>query len=122
MIEILINILAGILLITIIYFLIQYALKFRQERLIQEDYRNKVREQENLDERTKNHQSKLASGYKYYEWKGTVTWVHRNMFDPSIIMKTTIEHKSGEGYFKSQNDLENYLLAQSIILKWNREV
>lgn len=51
MIEILMNILVGILLIAIIYFLIQYALKFQQERLIQEDYRNKVREQENLDEK-----------------------------------------------------------------------
>lgn len=136
MIEILLNIIVAILITVIIWFLIQYGLKFRQERLKLEDHRNEIlKEQQRLNEekniekynkekerKQKEHQNRLVSGYKYYEWKGIITYVQRNMFDPDIIMGTRIEYKNGQGYFKSENDLSNWLLAQSIVLKWFREL
>ncbi len=136
MIEIFLNIIVGILIVAIIWFLIQYGLKFRQERLKLEDHRNSIlKEQQRINEeksierynkekeiKEKEHQDKLADGFKRYEWKGIITYVQRNMFNPSIVMTTRIEYKNGVGYFKSEYDLEAYLLAQSIVLKWCREL
>jgi len=136
MIDIFLNLIVGILFLIIIWFLIQYGLKFRQERLKLEDHRNEVlKEQQRINEeksierynkekeqKDQEHRNKLASGYKYYEWKGIITYIHRNMFDPNIIMHRQIEHKNGRGYFKSENDLEKYLLAENIVLKWSREL
>lgn len=136
MIELFIQIIVAIFLIALIFFLTEYTLKFRQERLKLEDHRNSIlKEEQRINEensiaahnrekqrKEKEHQDKLASGYKYYEWRGIITYIHRNMFDPGIIMKTTLEYKNGQGYFKSENDLSNWLLAQSIVLKWCREL
>lgn len=132
MIELFLNIIVGILFLTIIWFLIQYGLKFRQERLKQEDYRNSIlKEEQKINEensiaahnrekqrKEKEHQDKLANGFKYYEWKG----IHRNIFDPGIIMRTTLEYKNGQGYFKSEEDLKRYLWSEKISLTWSREL
>ncbi len=136
MIELFIQIIVAIFLIALIFFLTEYTLKFRQERLKLEDHRNSIlKEEQRINEensiaahnrekhrKEKEHQDKLANGYKYYEWRGIITYIHRNIFDPGIIMKTTLEYKNGQGYFKSENDLSNWLLAQSIVLKWCREL
>lgn len=122
MIEIFLNIIVAIFLIVLIFFLIEHTLKFRQERLKLEDYRNKVREQEDLDKRTKEHQDKYADGYKYYYWKGYVTLIHTNIFDPGQELYRSTEVRNGEGYFKSEEDLRNCLGADKIKLTWSREL
>ena len=51
MIDIFLNLIVGILFLIVIWFLIQYGLKFRQERLKLEDYRNEVlKEQQRINE------------------------------------------------------------------------
>jgi hypothetical protein len=139
MIELFLNIIVGFLFLVIIWFLIQYGLKFRQERLRQEDHRNSIlkeeqrineREQERLrrelqvkeqEQKEKEHKNKLASGYKYYEWRGIITWIHKDKWHLCELYRTT-ETKSGKGYFKSEEDLRDYLNAEHIVLKWSREL
>lgn len=51
MIDIFLNLIVGILFLIVIWFLIQYGLKFRQERLKLEDHRNEVlKEQQRINE------------------------------------------------------------------------
>ena len=121
MIEIFLNIIVAILIIVIIWFLIQYGLEFRQERLKQEDIINKIKEQEYLEQRTKEHQNKLANGYKYYEWRGEETWVYRYTYTQEVHRREK-RLTSGEGYYKSEDDLRNCLNAEWITLTWFREL
>lgn len=139
MIELFLNAIVGVLFLTIIWFLIQYGLKFRQERLRQEDYRNKIKQEEKLQyeqeqerlkrelqvkeqkQKEKEHQNKLANGYKHYEWKGYETWIYR--FNHSGEEKYREKRLiSGSGYFKSEEDLKNCLNGDWITLTWSREL
>lgn len=135
MIDILLNIIVGILFLAITYFLIQYGLKFKQERLKQEDYRNEVlaekarileeniiqKAKEKEEEKQQEHQNKLNDGYKYYEWKGVYNIAHLNMFTCDEMYRTEVP-KNGEGYFKSEEDLRKFLRAENIYLRWCREI
>lgn len=100
----------------------QYGLKFQQERLKLKDCRRQQQEQEEQEKRDLNHRNKYANGYKYYYWKGTQTWIHTNIFDPQMELYRTYETKNGEDYFKSEEDLRNYLWADNIKLTWFREL
>lgn len=79
MINTILIILAGLSLIAVIFFLTQYGLRIHYLQI-------KEKEQDDLIKRTKEHQDKLASGYKWFEWKGYIIWVYTNIFDPSIEM------------------------------------
>ncbi len=112
MIEIILIVLAGLALITLIYVLVQYGLKLEQNRLKQEQ------EQRNLE-----HQTRLANGYKWYEWKGYITRIY---YDPysyySVELYRMNLNREGSGYFKSEKDLEHWLNASNITLTWCREL
>lgn len=111
MIETILIVLAGLVLIALIYVLIQYGLKLEQNRLKQEQ------EQRNLE-----HQNKLANGYKYYEWKGYEIWTYRYIYNYDGTQKQEKRLKNGEGYFRSEQDLKNYLSSEFITLTWCREL
>lgn len=135
MIEIFLNIIVGFLFLVIIWFLIQYGLKFRQERLKEEDYRNEIlaekarlseertiqKAKEKEEEKQQEYQNKLDEGYKYYVWKGVYNITHLNMFTCDEMYRTEVP-KNGEGYFKSEEDLKKFLIAENIYLRWCREL
>lgn len=110
MIETILIILAGLSLIAVIFFLTQYGLRIRQMNLKEEQ------EQRDLD-----HQNKLSNGYKYYEWVGKITRIHRNIYSYQETRRS-YETKSGKGYFKSENDLIRWLSSYAIELTWFREL
>lgn len=115
MIDTILIILAGLSLIAVIFFLTQYGLKIHYLQI-------KEREQDDLVKRTKEHQDKLDTGYKYYEWKGDRVWIHTNIFQPDLEIYRRTEICSGADYFKSKEDLENCLQADKIKLTWFREL
>lgn len=57
----------------------------------------------------------LSSGYKYFEWKG----ITNKVTSDGVLVEQTLH--SGEGLFKDKEDLETYLKASVINLKWWRE-
>jgi len=114
MIETIFIILAGLFSVSVIFFLIQYGLKLQ-------DLRIKEKERKELEQRTKEHQNKLACGYKYYEWRGEETWVYRYTYTQEVHRREK-RLTSGAGYFKSEDDLRNCLNAEWITLTWFREL
>ena len=110
MIEILFITLAALSLIATIFFLTQYGLRIRQMNLKEEQ-----------EQRIKDHQNKLANGYKWYEWRGTEIWISKSYYSGEETGRTK-KIVSGEGYFKSEEDLRKYLLADAITLEWSREL
>ncbi len=142
MIEIFLNIIVVFLFLAIIYFLIQYALKFRQERLRLEDHRNEIlKEQQRKNEeksienykkekerKEQEHRNKLANGYKLYKWKGVELWKTTDEEGLKPYKKIEfykasnnwhmIKHVEGTGYFKSFSDLTMYLNSDFIELKY----
>lgn len=115
MIETILIVLAGLSLIAVIFFLIQYGLRIRYLQI-------KEKEQDDLVKRTKEHQDKLDAGYKYYEWKGDRIWIHTNIFQPYLEIYRRTEICNGDDYFKSEKDLRNCLEADKIKLTWFREL
>ncbi len=114
MIETILIILAGLFSVSVIFFLIQHGLKLQHFRI-------KEKEREDLEQRTKEHQNKLANGYKYYEWKGYETWIYRYYYSQEEHSRER-RLTSGAGYFKSEEDLRNCLNAEWITLTWFREL
>lgn len=111
MIETILIVLAGLALIALIYVLIQCGLKIEQNRLKQEQ-----------DKRDLDHQNKLACGYKYYEWKGYEIWTYKYIYTCDGEQKKEKRLKTGQGYFRSEEDLRNWLNAEWITLTWSREL
>lgn len=70
--------------------------------------------QEKLDLKRKKDKL-LAKGYRYFEWKG----ITNKVTSDGILVEQTLH--SGEGLFKDKEDLETYLKASVINLKWWRE-
>ena len=109
MIETIFITLAGLSLLAVIFFLPQYGKRIHRMNLKEEQ-----------EQRIKDHQNKLANGYKWYEWRGTEIWITKNYYSGEI--GRTKKRVDGAGYFKSENDLKNYLLADAITLEWSREL
>lgn len=64
------------------------------------------------------HKQKLEAGYNWYEWKAYKKWNHywAGEYDGS-----TYDYYTGADYFKSEEDLKNWLRAQSLTLSWCRK-
>ncbi len=135
MIELLIQIIVAIFLIILIFFLTEYTLKFRQERLKLEDYRNEIlkeqqrkNEEESIELKQQKHQSKLKEGYKLYKWRGIELWATEDENETQPYKKIKYRETSnrwetfkcveGTGYFKSFSDLTMYLNSDFIELKY----
>lgn len=112
MIETIFITLAALSLIATIFFLTQYGIRIHRINLKEEQ-----------EQRIKDHQNKLANGYKWYEWKGYKTWIYYQPYSNYTIelYRKNLNHE-GAGYFKSEKDLENWLSASSITLTWSREL
>ena len=111
MIEIIFITLAGLSLIAVIFFLTQYGIRIHRINLKEEQ-----------EQRIKDHQNKLANGYKWYEWKGYKTWIYKNPYNNYQELYRKNQNHEGSGYFKSEKDLENWLNASDVTLTWSREL
>jgi hypothetical protein len=75
----------------------------------------------NDNRKTKKHSDLISKGFKLFEWKGVRTgfrW-YPGFYD--AYREPYIVYHEGENYFKSKDDLEKWLNASNISLKWYSE-
>lgn len=73
------------------------------------------------DRKNKKHENLISKGFKLFQWKGmrTGTRWYPGYYD-AYREPYTVYHE-GEDYFRNKEDLEKWLNAGNISLKWYRE-